>query len=140
MGQTDTSNAFARAMESADSQTLIDAIGEWFGKPYRDPTNALDIAVCVSAGVHAGFALKIDEAKRNWRLGEATLWEDARKAFDAAMCAAVEAVGRSPNPDPVMPRHDAVPSAWGSNQAQTKWGDPSQRPAIGSGWGRPAAH
>lgn len=127
---TDTSQiAFARALINADSETLIQAVAEWFDKPYRNPTNALDIAVCVQSGIHAGFERKIEEARRNWRTAEAQQWEDARKAFDAAMCAAVEAVAHSPNPDTsFQPRHDPTPDS--------KWGDPSKRPAIGAGWGQ----
>jgi hypothetical protein len=136
MGQIDTSSAFARAMQNADCETLIAQIGEWFDKPYRDPTNALDIAVCVQSAAHAAFARKIDEAKRNWRTAEAHEWEGARKAFDAAMIAAVEAMGRQPNPDTdafAGPQHD-----WTPQRSDNKWGNPSKRPAIGAGWGRPA--
>jgi hypothetical protein len=131
----DTSTAFARAMEVADCETLIAQIGEWFNKPYRDPTNALDIAVCVQSGVHAGFAAKIDECRKSWRLAEAAEWESARIAFDSAMRAAVEAVGRSPTAE-ILPQHDPTPQKWGGGPpSPSKWGDPSKRPAIGSGWG-----
>jgi hypothetical protein len=132
MGQIDTSSAFARAMQNADCETLIAQIGEWFDKPYRDPTNALDIAVCVQSAAHTYFSRKIDEARRNWRTADAADWEASRKAFDAAMIAAVEALGRQPNPDPATPQHD-----WTPQRSDSKWGNPNKRPAIGAGWGRP---
>ncbi len=130
MAQIDTETAFARAMANADCETLIGHIREWFDKPYRDPTNSLDIAVCVQSAVHGGFERKIDEARAAWRTGEAAQWEAARQAFDAAMYAAVEAIGRQPNPDP---QHDPTPP-----RVDPKWG--SGRPAIGAGWGRVSAH
>lgn len=127
-------NAFARAMVTADCEQLVDAIQNWFDTPYRDPTNALDIAVCVQSAMHSAFARKIDAARAKWQLGEAAEWEGSRIAFDEAMRAAVEAIGRQPNPEP---RHDPTPgSSWGARPAyDPKWGDPNKRPAIGAGWG-----
>lgn len=130
MVQNGTADAFTRALQNADCETLIGNIREWFDKPYRNPTNALDIAVCVQSAVHSGFERKIDEARAAWRMGEATEWEGARRAFDAAMCAAVEAIGNSPNSEP---QHDWTPPR------QSKWGDPNKRPAIGAGWGQVTA-
>lgn len=128
-----TGTAFGRAMEAADCETLIGQIGEWFDKPYRDPTNALDIAVCVSAGIHAGFERRIDDARRNWRMGEVAEWQSARVAFDNAMRSAVEALGKSPEAE-LQPRHDPT-----TPKIDPKWGDPSKRPAIGAGWGQQSA-
>jgi hypothetical protein len=137
MGQLDTSNAFARAMETADCETLIAQIADWFDKPYRDPTNALDIAACVQSGVHAGFARKIEAAKRAWRMAEAEQWEASRSAFDSAMRAAVGAIVAAPNNEP---QHDWTPrSDQPGGELQHAWGSSQSGPAIGSGWGRPSA-
>jgi hypothetical protein len=126
MVQNGTADAFERALQNADCETLIGQIREWFDKPYRNPTNSLDIAVCLQSAIHGGFERKIDEARAAWRTAEAMQWEGARQAFDAAMYAAVEAIGRQPNPDP---QHDPTPP-----RIDPKWGDPNKRPAIGAGW------
>jgi hypothetical protein len=138
MGQFVASAAFAAAMETADCETLIRQIGEWFDKPYRNPTNSLDIAVCVQSAAHTFFSRKVEELRKNWQLGEAKEWDSARIAFDRAMCAAVEAIGRSPEAEASPPQHDPTPPTWGSGQPSSKWGDPSKRPAIGAGWGNRA--
>jgi hypothetical protein len=128
MNDTNTAHPFERAMIIADNETLRDQIAAWFAKGNRTPENALDIAPIVQSAIDASFAVKIDECKRSWRNGEAEAWNQARQSFDAAMCAFVEAMGRQPNPDEIP--------AFGQGN---KWGNASERPAIGAGWGRQTA-
>ena len=135
MGQMDTSGAFARAFETADCETLIGAIGEWFNKDYRTPDNSLDVIVCLQSAMDAEYTRKEEAARRAWKLGEAEHWKSARQTFDAGMRAFVETLARQPQAEQpyaelagVTPRHDARTSDnWGANR----------RPAIGAGWGRP---
>jgi hypothetical protein len=124
MAETMETTAFERALIVADDETLRSRVAEWFAKGNRTPENALDIAPIVQSAMDSAFAVKIDEARRNWRNAEADSWNQARQAFDAAMCAFVEAMGSQPKPDP-FPTRDP------------KWG--GDRPAIGAGWGNQTA-
>lgn len=118
----ETTRAFETAIITADCEALRTEVAKWFDKDYRTPENALDIAPIVQSAIDGAFALKEDEARRNWRTAEADAWNQARQSFDAAMCAFVERIGKMPNPEP---QHDPTPSKWGT-----------QRPAIGAGWNR----
>lgn len=89
--------AFTGAFETADCETLIEAIRDWFFKPYRTPENALDIMPVVASAMIASFASKEEECKRAWKTADAEAWKNARQTFDAGVRRFVEAVLTQPN-------------------------------------------
>jgi hypothetical protein len=120
MGMMDSSEAFLRAFESADCETLESHIREWFARPYRTPENSIDVAACMHTAMIAAFIDRETECRSHWRDAEAERWRQARQNFDAGMRGFLEAVGKSPKPEPYHGEASEQPAP--------------RKPAIGSGW------
>lgn len=133
---------FTAAFETADCEALIGVIGEWFNKPYRNPTNALDIAPCVHSAMTAEFTKREQTARARWNHAEADQWKAARQSFDAGMRRFVETLGIMPNPEPKHDEQTGKAAPWAD---PNKWGNSATRPeivnefkpAIGAGWSTP---
>lgn len=120
MGTIDTSEAFLKAFETADCETLNGQIRDWFERPYRTPENSIDIGACVHSAMTAALTAREDEARRNWRPQEADRWKQARQRFDAGMRGFLEGVGGAAKPEPYQGEGEEARAA--------------AKPAIGSGW------
>ncbi len=120
MGKLDNSEAFLRAFETADCETLHGQIRDWFERPYRTPANSIDIAACVHSAMTAALTAREEECRAKWRDAEADRWKQARQTFDAGMRGFLESVGKQPKPD-----------------AYQGEADERARPAIGAGWRMP---
>lgn len=135
-----TEEAFASAFEIADCETLINSVIEWFDTPYRTPDNALDVLPCIQSAMDQSFARREDECRRAWRNVEAEAWKTARTIFDFGIRRFVEAIAHS-TAGPIEQAPD--PRTAGrrrGNVSRSAWGTSSQRPAIGSGWGKPPSN
>lgn len=119
MGKIDKSEAFIRAFESSDCETLNKHIQEWFVKAYRTPENSIDVVACVQSAMIEALTAKIIECETSWRDAEAARWRQARQNFDAGMRGFLEGVGMSPKPEPYA----------GEQKEQS-----ASKPSIGSGW------
>lgn len=138
MQDTQIAKAFEAAMETADCETLIGHVREWFDAPYRTPENAIGIIPCMASAIDTALQHKEDEARRNWRTAEADAYRATRQTIDAGVRRLVETVGKAAS---VEPRHDAqTAGTWrqGSRGSRGAWGKPNaSKPAIGAGWGPP---
>ncbi len=120
MGKLDNSEAFLRAFEASDCETLNVNIRSWFETPYRTPENVIDVAACVHSAIVASLTAREAECKAHWRDAEAQRWRQARQNFDAGMRGFLEAVGKAPKPEPYQ--GEACEQAC------------APKPSIGSGW------
>ncbi len=142
MGNIDTNEAFLRAFETADCETLQSQIRDWFERPYRTPENAIDVAACVHSAMTAALTAREIECDSKWRSAEAARWKQARQNFDAGMRGFLEAVGKSPKPEPYQgeerERQPAIASGWRVPQIETRRrGRPPKAQPQSRGWGSP---
>lgn len=114
-----TSEAFLRAFETADCETLNKQIRDWFEKPYRTPDNTIDAGACLHSALTAALTAREIECRSKWRIAEADRWVQARQRLDAGMRAFLEAVSAAPKSEPYQ-----------GEQAERE----ASQPAIGRGW------
>lgn len=99
MGQLENSEAFLRAFETADCETLHGQIRDWFERPYRTPENTIDISAILHSALTSALTAREEECRRHWRQAEADRWKQARQSFDAGMRGFVEALSKQPQPE-----------------------------------------